>query len=163
MEQDIINLLSNPSRPSMSSIEINDALGYKSIDDYKKVMKILEELCRKGILYYSEKKQKYLLLKNSHLVKGKMLMNPKGFGFVEIGEGKKDIYIHRENLNGARNLDIVLIELIGDKTEGRVHSILERNKEDFVGTVYFKDGKCMVHPDKKNLLDIEIIKECQKV
>lgn len=71
MEQDIINLLSNPSRPSMSSIEINDALGYKSIDDYKKVMKILEELCRKGILYYSEKKQKYLLLKNSHLVKGK--------------------------------------------------------------------------------------------
>ena len=162
MEQDIINLLSNPSRPSMSSIEINDALGYKSIDDYKAVMKVLEELCTKGILYYSEKKKKYLLLKNSHLVSGKMLMNPKGFGFVSIGEGKKDIYVHHDNLNGARNLDTVLIELIGDKTEGRVHSILKRNMESFVGTVYFKDGKCMVHPDNKKLLDIEVMKECQK-
>ena len=54
MEEEIIQLLSNQSRPSMSSIEINDALGYKSIDDYKKVMKILEELCRKGILYCAE-------------------------------------------------------------------------------------------------------------
>ena len=60
MEQDIINLLSNSNRPSMSSIEINDALGYKSIDDYKAVMKLLDELCVKGILYYSEKKKKYL-------------------------------------------------------------------------------------------------------
>ncbi len=162
MEQEIINLLSNQDRPSMSSIEINDALGYKSIDDYKKLLEKLEELSTKGVLYYSEKKKKYLLLKNSHLLKGKLLMNPKGFGFVEIGEGRKDIYIGKDNLNNARNLDTVLIELTGDKTEGRIIKILERNMESFVGTVYFKEGKCMVHPDKKNLLDIEIRKECQK-
>ena len=43
MEEEIIQLLSNQSRPSMSSIEINDALGYKSIEDYKKLMEKLEE------------------------------------------------------------------------------------------------------------------------
>ena len=65
LEQEIINLLSNQDRPSMSSIEINDALGYKSIDDYKNLLEKLEELSTKGVLYYSEKKKKYLLLKNN--------------------------------------------------------------------------------------------------
>ena len=89
-------------------------------------------------------------------------MNPKGFGFVVIGEGRKDIYIHERNLNTARNEDTVLIELIGDKTEGKVVKIVERNEAKIVGTVYFKNNKCYVHPDKKGNVDIEIIKECTK-
>lgn len=162
MEQDIIEILSNQDRPAMGAIEINDALGFTSIEDYKRLEHKLEEMTSKGILYYSEKKKRYLLLKNSHLLKGKLLMNPKGFGFVEIGEGKKDIYINRDNLNGARNLDIVLIELIGDKTEGKVVKVIVRNEDAFVGTVYFKNGKCMVHPDKRGLMDIEMALEYQK-
>lgn len=162
MEQDIIEILSNQDRPAMGAIEINDALGFTSIEDYKVLERKLEEMTSKGILYYSEKKKRYLLLKNSHLIKGKLLVNPKGFGFVVIGEGKKDIYISRDNLNNARNLDIVLIELLGDKTEGRIVKVIERNEDSFVGTVYFKDGKCMVHPDKRGMIDIEIAEEYQK-
>lgn len=162
MEQDIIEILNNQDKPAMSSVEINDMLGFTAIEDYKKLERILEEMTSKGILYYSEKKKRYLLLKNSHLMKGKLLMNPKGFGFVEIGEGKKDIYIHRDNLNQARNLDIVLIELLGDKTEGRIVKVIERNEDSFVGTVYFKDGKCMVKPDKRGQVDIEVASEFQK-
>ena len=159
MEQDIIEILSNQDRPAMGAIEINDALGFTSIEDYKVLERKLEEMTSKGILYYSEKKKRYLLLKNSHLIKGKLLVNPKGFGFVVIGEGKKDVYISRDNLNQARNLDIVLIELLGDKTEGRIVKIIERNEDSFVGTVYFKDGKCMVHPDKRGMVDIEVAEE----
>lgn len=162
MEQDIVKILSNQDRPSMSAIEINDLLGYKSIDDYKKLLLKLEEMEKNGILYYSEKKKRYLLLENSHLLMGKLLMNPKGFGFVVLGEGKKDVYIHHDNLGDARNLDVVLLELIGDKTEGRIVKVVRRNLESFVGTVYFRDGKCMVHPDKKNMMDIEVVRECQK-
>lgn len=162
MEQDIIDILSNPDKPAMGAIEINDALGFTAIDDYKMLVSKLEEMTSKGILYYSEKKKRYLLLKNSHLIKGKLLVNPKGFGFVEIGEGKKDIYISRDNLGNARNLDIVLIEIIGDKTEGRIVKVIERNLDVIVGTVYFKDGKCMVHPDKKGNFDIELLDEYKK-
>ena len=162
MEQDIIDLLNNQDKPSLSSIEINDELGLTTIEDYKKLQTTLEEMSIKGILYYSEKKKKYLLLKNSHLLKGKLLLNPKGFGFVVIGEGKKDIYINEKNLKDARHQDIVLIELIGDKTEGRIIKILERNEEQIVGTIYFKDNKCYCKPDKKGNIDIEIIKECTK-
>ena len=161
MEQDIIDILSNQDRPSLTAIEINDKLGFTVIEDYKKLENTLEKMTSQGILYYSEKKKKYLLLKNSHLIKGKLLLNQKGFGFVVIGEGKKDVYINEKNLNNARNNDIVLIELIGDKTEGRIIKIIERNEDKIVGTVYFKDNKCYVHPDKKGV-DIEIIKECTK-
>lgn len=162
MEQDIIEVLSNDDRPAMGAIEINDALGFTSIEDYKKLEKKLEEMVGKGVLYYSEKKKRYLLLKNSHLLRGKLLMNSKGFGFVEIGEGKKDVYISKDHLGSARNHDVVLIELLGDKTEGRIVKIIERNEEAFVGTVYFKDGKCYVHPDEKSNVDIEIVEECCK-
>lgn len=162
MEQDIIDLLNNQDKPSLSIIEINDELGLTTIEEYKKLQKTLEEMSIKGIIYYSEKKKKYLLLKNSHLLKGKLLLNPKGFGFVVIGEGKKDIYINEKNLKDARHQDIVLIELIGDKTEGRIIKILERNEEQIVGTIYFKDNKCYCKPDKKGNIDIEIIKECTK-
>ena len=162
MEYDIIEILDNLDKPAMSAIEINDALGFTSIEEYKVLEQKLEEMTSKGILYYSDKKKRYLLLKNSHLMKGKLLMNPKGFGFVEIGEGKKDIYISRDNLGDARHLDIVLFELLGDKTEGRIVKIIERNEDAFVGTVYFRDGKCMVKPDKRGMPDIGVMEEYQK-
>ena len=88
MEQDIINILNNQDKPALSAIEINDELGLTLIEDYKKLESTLQKMASQGILYYSEKKKRYLLLKNSHLLKGKILLNPKGFGFVVIGEGR---------------------------------------------------------------------------
>ena len=162
MKEEILNILSNPDKPAISAIEINDLLGFKSIDDYKMLEKTLDEMVREGSIYYSEKKKRYLLLKNSHLIRGKFIMNPKGFGFVEIGNGEKDVYIGKDNINNARNNDIVLIELSSDKNEGRVIKILSRDEEAFVGTIYFKDGKMYAHPDKKGNVDIEIGSSYQK-
>ena len=162
MEERIVEILSNSERPAMSAIEINDELGFLNIEDYKKLESTLDSMVREGILYYSEKKKRYLLLENSHLLSGKLIVNPKGYGFVVIGEGKKDIYINKDNLNNARNNDTVLIELIGDKTEGRIVKIINRDEESFVGTVYFKDGKCYVKSDKKGNYDIEVLPEYQK-
>ena len=162
MEQDIINLLSNKERPNLSIIEINDMLGYTTIEEYQELDKILKEMVSDGILYYSEKKKKYLLFENSHLLKGRLLMNKKGFGFVEIGDGREDIYIHRDNLGDARNNDIVLIELIGDKTEGKIIRVLERDNSKIVGTVYFNGIKCFVHPDDSKYMDLEVTKETRK-
>lgn len=162
MEERIIELLNDIDKPARSAIEINDALGFTTIDEYKTLLTKLEEMTTKGILYYSDKKKRYLLLKNSHLIKGKLMMNPKGFGFVIIGEGKKDVYIGKDNLNSARNNDVVLIELINGKSEGKIIKIIDRDENSFVGCVYFKDNKCYVKPDKRNNIDIEIPEEYQK-
>ena len=162
MKEKIIEILSNPDKPAISAIDINDMLGFKSIDDYKMLERTLEEMIKEGTLYYSEKKKKYLLLKNSHLIKGRLIINPKGFGFVEIGEGKKDVYIHQDHLGNARNHDIVLIELSSDKTEGRIVKVISRDEEPFVGTIIVRDGKMYAHPDKKGNVDIEIDSSYQK-
>ena len=162
MEERMIELLNDIDKPARSAIEINDALGFTTIDEYKTLLTKLEEMTTKGILYYSDKKKRYLLLKNSHLIKGKLMMNPKGFGFVIIGEGKKDVYIGKDNLNSARNNDVVLIELINGKSEGKIIKIIARDENSFVGCVYFKDNKCYVKPDKRNNIDIEIPEEYQK-
>lgn len=161
MKQDIIDILNNKERPSLSTIEINDKLGFTNIEDYKKLEKVLTEMTNQGILYYSERKKKYLLLDNSHLLKGKLIQTKKNYGFVEIGDGRKDIYINEKNIGDARNDDIVLIELINNKQEGRIIKVLQRNLEKIVGTIYFKNSHCYCRPDKKGT-DIEIIEECTK-
>jgi ribonuclease R len=162
MEDKIIEILSQMDKPAQTAIEINDNLGFTNIEEYKKLENTLESMTKQGILYYSEKKKRYLLLKNSHLIKGKLLMNPKGFGFVDTGKDKKDVYIAKDNLNNARNNDIVLFELINNKTEGKIIKIIDRDEKAFVGTVYFKDNKCFVKPDKKGNIDIEILDEYKK-
>lgn len=57
MENDIINILSNKERPNLSTIEINDLLGYTTIEEYQKLDKKLKEMAALGILYYSEKRK----------------------------------------------------------------------------------------------------------
>ena len=73
---------------SLTIMEINDLLGLTSIEEYQSLENALDSLVSDGILYYSEKKKKYLLLENSHLVKGNLILNDKGFGFVNIGNFK---------------------------------------------------------------------------
>ena len=56
------------------------------------------------------KKKKYLLLKNSHLLKGKLSVNKRGYGSVSVDGILDDFYIDEANLNGALNNDIVIID-----------------------------------------------------
>ena len=86
---------------SLTIMEINDLLGLTSIEEYQSLENALDSLVSDGILYYSEKKKKYLLLENSHLVKGNLILNDKGFGFINIGKDSKDVYVSRDNINGA--------------------------------------------------------------
>ena len=87
MKDRIIDLLT--TNTSLGIMEINNLLALVTIDEYKRLQNDLDELVREGILYYSDKKKKYLLLENSHLQKGVLDLNPKGFGFVEIGDNRR--------------------------------------------------------------------------
>ncbi len=165
-EDKIIEILSDKDKLSMELMEIARTLGIKDLDEIRKLESILDKMTSKGILYYSDRKKKYMLLKNSHLLLGKMILKSGkhgDFGFVEIGEGKEDIYIATVNLNGARHGDIVLIEQARDKTEGRVIRVIERNSKEFVGEFYMIGTKSYVHPDNKDLVqDILIPREMTK-
>lgn len=137
---------------SLTIMEINDLLGLTSIEEYQSLENALDSLVSDGILYYSEKKKKYLLLENSHLVKGNLILNDKGFGFINIGKDSKDVYVSRDNINGAIDGDLVLFEYLNkdmNRPEGKIIKVIKRNYDPLVGEVILIDGDYFVKPDKK--------------
>ena len=132
MKDDIINVLKNSDR-ALDIYELQDKLGIDEVEDTVKLVEQLKKLEDDVVIYHSNK-DKYLLIENSHLRKGVMRANKKGFGFVEIENMEDDVYISQENMNGAIHDDIVLIEITSkmtlDRLEGRVLKIIKRKFKD---------------------------------
>ena len=84
MKDNIINILKNNDKP-LDAIEIKDALDLSSDKDLEELLKVLFELEEENIIYHT-KKDKYMLIENSHLKKGLLRVNKKGFGFVETND-----------------------------------------------------------------------------
>ena len=114
-------------------------------------LRILEE----GYTVYRSNKDKYMLFENSHLLKGRLSVNKKGFGFVVVDGRDEDIYIDAKNMNGALNNDLVVVEELkgqnGKKTEGRVVKVLKKENNLIVGEYKIIDGNHHFIPDDKKL------------
>ena len=139
-------------------IEINDYLGLKTSDELNELMREIENLIKEGIVHQT-KKDKYILMENcSSLRTGTLEITKNGYAFLLQEEG--DIYINKDNLNGAINNDFVLVDLFtkNGKEEGKVLKIIERKLETVIGEILFKnDVPTIILDDKK--LDIEIFLE----
>jgi len=121
-----------------------------------------------AILAFHMKKETYT---------GSISINTKGVGFFDIDTEKKDrtnsIEIQPESINRAFHGDIVEIKLTGEKIknreQGKVVKIVQRAKDEFVGTVEIHDGKTYVVPDDKHmyvdifLSDESAVSESEKV
>ena len=158
MKEKIIDLLTEHT--SLTIIEINNLLSLETLDEYKTLQNNLDELTSEGILYYSDKKKKYLLLENSHLLKGVLDLNEKGFGFIVIGSGSKDVYVNEKNLNGAEDEDTVLFEYINkdvNHPEGRIIKVIKKNLEPIIGELIKDNNDFFVRTSKRK--DIYIPKD----
>ena len=160
MRDDIINILKNSDK-AIDIYEIQDLLGIKSVEDTTKLSEELRKLEDEVVIYRSNK-NKYMMLEDSHLKKGVMRVNKKGFGFVEVGGLEDDIFIASDNMNGAIHDDIVLVEITSkmnlSRLEGRILRIIERKITRYIGLIKF-DKKGTGHitlDDNKIKLDIEI-------
>lgn len=156
MREEIINILKREDN-ALSPIEISEKLGRKSVDDLKNILETLDILENDFIVYKSNK-GKYMMFEKSHLKKGRLSVNKRGFGFVILDE-EDDIYIDERNMNGALNNDIVVVEEIkgyGKKKEGRVVRVLKKENNLIVGLYDIFDGNPhFISDDKK--LKMEII------
>ena len=150
MKERIIEKLTENT--SLTIMDLNDKLELVTIDEYQRLESELDKLVSDGVIYYSDKKKKYLLLENSHLVKGKLILNEKGFGFIEIGKDVKDVYVNEKNINDAVDGDLVLFEYLNkdkERPEGRIIKVIKRNFDPIVGEVIVIDGDYFVRPDRK--------------
>ena len=157
MKEQVINVMSDRYE-ALDVIEINDLLELTSPEDLSKLNNVLCELEKNGVVYKT-KKNKYILFKNCPSLKAGILsLNKKGFGFLIVKDGE-DIYIDKDNINGAVNDDRVLVEIINNhgKTEGRVLRVLNRDLSNLIGEIYFVDNKPFVKlEDKNKKLDIKL-------
>jgi len=88
MREQIIEILKQEKK-ALSVTEINDALAYKTVDEFKELLKELNRM-EDELLLYRTNKDNYMLFNNSHLKLGRMMATKKGYGFVDI-EGDEDV------------------------------------------------------------------------
>ncbi len=156
MKEEIINVLKE-SNKALSIIEIADLLNMNNTIGIKKLIEDLSSL-ENNFSVYRSNKDKYMLFENSHLKKGRLSVNKKGYGFLLL-ENEDDIYIDSSNMNGALNNDIVVVEPFkgkDNKLEGRVVKILKKENNLIVGEFNIIDGNPHFTPDD-NKLKLEII------
>lgn len=163
MRDSIINVLKNSDR-ALDIYELKDKLNLNTADEYKELSDELRKLEDEVIVYHSNK-DKYMMLENSHLRKGIMRANKKGFGFVEVDGLTDDVYVSADNMNGAIHDDFVLVEITSkmniDRIEGRVLKIIERKIKRYIGLINFdKNGLGHITlDDSKIKLNIEVPRE----
>ena len=163
MRDDIINVLKNCEQ-AVDIYQLSELLNISTVEETTSLNEELRKLEDEAIIYRSHK-NKYMMIEKSHLRKGVMRANKKGFGFVEVDDLDDDIYVDSDYMNGAIHDDIVLVEITSkmnlDRLEGRVLRILERRIQRYIGLITF-DKKGVGHiklDDSKIKLDIEIPKD----
>lgn len=160
MKEKIIEVLK-----SVTSIDNEDLIKKLNLssNQYEEYAECLNELMR-NYLVYGTKKNKIMLIENSHLLTGKIQITKSGNGFLLQEEA--DIYIDSSDLNGALDGDIVVVEKLkakGKKEAGRVLSVTNSANEEFVGIITRDDNEFFVKPsDRKHAnLTLKIGKDKQ--
>lgn len=163
MRDDILNILKNSDK-ALDLYELHDMLHINTVEGAKELTDELRKLTDEVVVYHSNK-DKYMMLEKSHLRKGVMRTNKKGFGFVEVENMYDDIYVAQDNMNGAIHDDIVLVEITSkmnlDRLEGRILKVIKRQVQRYIGEITF-DAKGKGHiklDDNKIKLNIEIPKD----
>ena len=110
MKDKIVGIL-NDSDKALTIYDLEDKLHLLDVDELQELQTCLSELEKDAVIYHSNK-DKYMMLEDSHLKRGIMRANKKGFGFVDIDDSDVDVYISEEHMNGALHDDIVLVEII---------------------------------------------------
>ncbi|WP_027964302.1 ribonuclease R [Halalkalibacillus halophilus] len=136
----------------------------ESADKLQILMQSLNALEQEGKLVRT-RNDRYGLPEKMNLIRGKVQMHAKGFAFLlPADEEMKDIYIHQSDLMSAMNGDTVLVRvesdsIAGNRPEGVVVRIVERNDTPIVGT-YQDNGRFgFVIADDKRIPNDIFIKE----
>lgn len=150
LEERIIELLTKENK-ALGAFEIEEKLELKK-ENFKELIQTLNQM-EEQLKIYRTKKDNYMLFTDSNLKIGKLLVNKRGYGFVDIGSGE-DVFIAIDNLNRAIHNDDVVVEITSkamEKPEGRIVKIISRNLNNMVGEFYYKQGKPYVELDDKKV------------
>ena len=132
-------------------------------EDISKLENIITKLEEDGKIYVDNSKR-ICIPDNKNKFVCKYEAKSKGFGFARViskDTNEKDIYISRDNNLGACDLDIILVEVIAQKNdgknlEGKVINIIKRSEKSIVGIVKKSDTFAFVEVLNDSINDIYI-------
>ena len=159
LQKKILEFLKSDDR-AFTIEEINDALGLKSVEELKDLMKALNSM-EDDYIITRTKKNNYMLFNNVNFKIGTMLGNKKGFGFVSV-PGSDDVFIPPKEMNNAIDGDQVVVEIINitsNGPEGRIVKIKDRKVKELVGEYYIQDNIGHIKLDDERIkLNVNISK-----
>ena len=94
------------------------------------------------------------MIKINEILEGRLSMNASGSAYLVSNDLPKDIYISKNHTNKALHLDTVKVRVIegnGRSIEGEVVEIIERFRNDFVGTIQVSPRYAFFIPDSNKL------------
>ncbi|ERJ13322.1 ribonuclease R [Haloplasma contractile] len=160
MKEKLLNLFKDEAFERSTVEEISEKLNIEGADEFKKLVKTVVALEDEGILY-RDKNDAFDLIERFGFYKGHILVHQKGFAFVEVlDHDMDDIFIPKDNINGALHKDIVLVRIAGKRKgaskEGEVVKVYERGIKEVIGVYDEVKGVGYVIPDNKKY-QVEVI------
>lgn len=144
LQEEILTYFKESGTKPLTVQDLEEVFEMDQSDDFKMLVKTLNELEQTGRLIRT-RKNRFGLPEKMNLIRGKIEMNRKGFAFlIPDDENEQDVYIHSSDLDTAMNNDIVIARLEkkgvrDNRPEGVVIRVLERANQQVVGT--FEDNK----------------------
>lgn len=134
-------------------------------EDRENFKEVLDSLLTEGKVQLT-KRGRYMK-PEIHVLEGKFVSHPKGFGFVEIEGQADDLYIPETKVHGAFHGDTVQVALLpgqrGKRQEAEITNIVARGFSTLVGTFQKSSNFGFVIPDNaKMVTDIFISQERSK-
>ena len=153
----ILEMIGSEDYRPMTMDQFQQELSAYDSEDFKEMVKEMVALEESGEVYRT-KKDKYMKMSETDLVKGKLSLHKRGFGFLRPEDIEmEDIFIPPNAINGAFDGDIVLVEVQkhsqGDNQEGEVTTILTRGTTRVVGEYRASKHFGFVVPDSKKVVD----------
>lgn len=163
-KEQLIEFMKEKAYKPMTEGELANALNIHS-GEISMLIKALDQMEKDGLVI-KNRRGRYGVPEKMNLVVGHLEGHPGGYAFlIPENQNIDDIYINRENQNGALHGDKVLVRpnaaaKATARAEGEVIRILKRANKKVVGTVERGKNFAFVIPDDKRFYyDIFIPKE----
>ncbi len=162
MREKIIAYLNSEANKKTTVEELREVFDVSTSEDIKSLMKTVNQLIDEAVIVESSRHE-LTLIGNTNYVVGRLMLKPRGFGFVIPNDpSKNDVYISKNDINDAMNSDVVLVHIEkfswGVRQEGIIKRVIERKYTHIIGTMMFRNGMGFVLSDDKTINNDIIVK-----